>query len=91
MPVTKVERFPESIDYEGFFRNQIAALKTEGRYRIFADLERQAGSFPTATWESQGRAAWSAKKLATAKKFEIDDDFPQFRVDSPGRRRQRNG
>lgn len=36
------------MDYEGFFKNRIKALKDEGNYRVFADLERQAGDFPHA-------------------------------------------
>ena len=40
------------MDYEKFFASKIDDLKTEGRYRIFADLERQAGSFPRTTLHS---------------------------------------
>jgi 5-aminolevulinate synthase len=37
------------MNYEGFFRAQLDGLRREGRYRIFADLERHAGNFPRAT------------------------------------------
>src|SRR5260221_2730247 len=38
------------MDYEQVFTSRIAALKAEGRYRVFADLARHAGRFPHATW-----------------------------------------
>ena len=42
------------MNYERFFAEQVGALKGEGRYRIFADLERQAGDFPHATYRGGG-------------------------------------
>lgn len=36
------------MNYEKFFADRIADLKAEGRYRTFADLERQAGAYPLA-------------------------------------------
>jgi len=45
----------ESMDYEKFFADKIAALKEEGRYRVFADLERRAGDFPRARSHRNGK------------------------------------
>src|SRR5438132_13787336 len=39
-------------DYNRSFQSAVAALKREHRYRVFADLERKAGQFPHALWNS---------------------------------------
>ncbi|MFC7333570.1 5-aminolevulinate synthase [Rhodocista pekingensis] len=42
------------MNYEAFFRQQLDGLRQEGRYRVFADLERQAGRFPRAKFYKDG-------------------------------------
>ena len=45
------------MNYDQFFADKVAALKVEGRYRVFADLEREAGNFPTAkNYQKDGTA-----------------------------------
>lgn len=45
------------MNYDQFFAGKVAALKDEGRYRVFADLEREAGNFPTAkNYQGDGTA-----------------------------------
>jgi 5-aminolevulinate synthase len=39
-----------SFPYLAWFQNAVAALKNEGRYRVFADLKRHQGAFPSATF-----------------------------------------
>src|SRR3989304_6645319 len=42
------------MDYQKFFAEQIADLKSAGNYRVFLDLERRAGTFPWATSHRDG-------------------------------------
>jgi len=40
------------MDYQNFFTAALERLQEERRYRVFADIERVAGQFPTALWHS---------------------------------------
>ena len=42
------------MDYQRSFQDAISRLRTEGRYRTFANLERDARRFPTALWRPPG-------------------------------------
>lgn len=42
------------IDYQENFKTAIAAVEAEGRYRVFADIERIRGAFPRAVYYGGG-------------------------------------
>ncbi len=44
------------INYENNFETAVAAVKAEGRYRVFADIERIKGAFPQALYHGDGAA-----------------------------------
>jgi 5-aminolevulinate synthase len=51
------DEVPQShhMDYEACFRERVLALKSEGRYRVFNDLERRVGKFPHAYSHTVGK------------------------------------
>ncbi len=44
------------MQYRRFFDDALARLREERRYRVFADLERDASRFPHAVWHRDGQA-----------------------------------
>jgi 5-aminolevulinate synthase len=44
----------KGMNYENFFKSELDRLRDEGRYRVFANLERDRGNYPNATWRDGG-------------------------------------
>ena len=55
------------MDYEGRFEAAILDLKREDRYRIFANLERDAARFPQALWRPRAKRTRRAKSRSGAR------------------------
>ena len=43
------------MNYQRFFEEALDQIHAERRYRVFADIERIAGSFPRALWRANGK------------------------------------
>ncbi|WP_138381319.1 5-aminolevulinate synthase [Luteithermobacter gelatinilyticus] len=43
------------MDYDRIFSDALKKIKSEGRYRVFMDIERQKGEFPKAIWHVDGQ------------------------------------
>jgi 5-aminolevulinate synthase len=51
------------MDHKAVFTNRLQSLRDEGRYRVFAELGRQAGKFPRETHYKPDRAVpWGCKR-----------------------------
>ncbi|MFN4226430.1 MAG: 5-aminolevulinate synthase [Hyphomonas sp.] len=42
------------MDFETYFESELARLRKEGNYRVFADIEREKGAFPRAVFHGAG-------------------------------------
>ena len=54
--VQEVGMGESTMNYQSHFEGSIARLKAESRYRVFANLERDAARFPTALWRPEDAA-----------------------------------
>ena len=43
------------MDYQDFFSGKLSELRNIGDYRVFADLEREAGAYPKAVYREAGQ------------------------------------
>ncbi len=50
MTLAPVAEVRSGAGYERYFRGALDRLHSERRYRVFADIERISGRFPTAKW-----------------------------------------
>ena len=46
------DRTPRPFDYEARFGETLRGLRAEGRYRTFREIDRDAGAYPMAVWNS---------------------------------------
>src|SRR5690606_11185162 len=51
---THPSRQAVAMEFDAFFKNKLQEVREEGRYRVFAGLERRAGRFPLAARHVEG-------------------------------------
>ena len=76
------------MDYERFFSERIEDLKAEGRYRVFADLERWPGGFPRAVRHSPSGAlevtVWCSNDYLGMSQHEVVHEAMKDAIDRYG-------
>ena len=67
------------MDYEGYLKQRLDALRAEGRYRVFADLERRCGRFPRVFDHRIGAevTAWCQECAARPKRRFAEAGLPE--------------
>jgi 5-aminolevulinate synthase len=76
------------MDFDALFQSQLDALKAEGNYRIFAELERKKGQFPRAISHSENTpdqvTVWCSNDYLGMGQHPVVTDAMKAAVDSFG-------
>jgi 5-aminolevulinate synthase len=77
------------MDYQGFFSQHLDRLRSEGRYRVFAELERIVGAFPRARLHRDGKAprdvtVWCSNDYLAMGQHPVVVDAMRAAIDAQG-------
>ena len=79
------------MDYEAFFAGHLCRLRDEGRYRVFAELERIVGAFPRARFHQNGQTrdvtVWCSNDYLAMGQHPVVIEAMQTAISSQGSRR----
>jgi hypothetical protein len=64
------------MNYEGIFSEAVAAVRSENRYRVFANLQRMAGEFPYA----RNHGAGPARVTVHGRRLALCGSAPRIRM-----------